>query len=368
MKKAILVGLIFIISVATAYGGPSISGGGSALGLIAGTYTNTYLCKYTAAGTLLSCDVNPATFQTAHANLTALAGLTFADISIIQLTGAGAAAVLTCTGANQILGINAAGDAFECKSTLNLGAWDMTTATWIIPNGALALSTVAGRGYFTVAVNELSIGNGAASRYFPSFATSGVNNDTNFNIGALNFIAGSITAGDVANDNYLRITNNAGGRAPGGAGTYELYPDAGIWKANVNNTEYVIPLLPGTLTSNLMTEKLATFSWDGGGAAVTTGATTKRCTVIPYAATVTGVYAIADASTTTHWHVYQDAYAAGARSTTVTGAVDIGATLGSLDTTLTSWDKSITAGDEICISVETNNNAKWLNVVVYGTR
>jgi hypothetical protein len=77
---------------------------------------------------------------------------------------------------------------------------------------------------------------------------------------------------------------------------------------------------------------------------------------------------MADASTTTHIHVYQDAFATNARSTTVTGAVDIGATLGSLDTTLTSWDKSITAADEICMSVEANNNAKWINVIVYGTR
>jgi hypothetical protein len=117
------------------------------------------------------------------------------------------------------------------------------------------------------------------------------------------------------------------------------------------------------------TVKIAVFAWDGGGSAVAT-ANSKRCTVIPYAATVVGAYAIADASTTTHIHVYQDAFATGARATTVTGAVDITATLGSLDTTLTGWDKSITAGDEICMSVETNDadDAKWLNVVVYGTR
>jgi hypothetical protein len=115
-------------------------------------------------------------------------------------------------------------------------------------------------------------------------------------------------------------------------------------------------------------EKLAVFNWDGGGVAVTTGANTKRCTLIPSAATIVGVYAIADASTTSHFHVYQDAFATGARSTTVTGAVDIGATLGSVDTTLTGWDKSITAADEICISVESNNNAKWLNIIIYGTR
>lgn len=47
-----------------------------ALGLLAGTLTNTYLCKYTAAGTLLSCDVDPATYQAAAAALASLAGLT----------------------------------------------------------------------------------------------------------------------------------------------------------------------------------------------------------------------------------------------------------------------------------------------------
>lgn len=131
-------------------------------------------------------------------------------------------------------------------------------------------------------------------------------------------------------------------------------------------TAIVFPAASGTLQT-VKNEKLASFAWDGGGAAVAT-ASSKRCTIFPSAATIVGVYAMADASTTSHLHVYQDAFAAGARATTVTGAVDIGATLGSLDTTLTSWDKSITAGDEICISVESNDNAKWINVIVYGTR
>ena len=34
-------------------------------GLIIGTLTNTYLCTYTTSGTLLDCNTNPATFQTA---------------------------------------------------------------------------------------------------------------------------------------------------------------------------------------------------------------------------------------------------------------------------------------------------------------
>ena len=58
--------------------------------------------------------------QAYDAELTALAGLTFADKSIIQLTGPSAAAVLTCTAANQLIGVNAANDALECKSTINV--------------------------------------------------------------------------------------------------------------------------------------------------------------------------------------------------------------------------------------------------------
>lgn len=67
------------------------------------------------------------TKQASNANLTAVAGLTFADVSIIQLTGAGAGAVLTCT-ANQLIGANAAGDALECKSTLNLSTFNLPSS------------------------------------------------------------------------------------------------------------------------------------------------------------------------------------------------------------------------------------------------
>ena len=50
-----------------------------------------------------------------------------------------------------------------------------------------------------------------------------------------------ITVADVTNDNYIKITNNAGGRAPT-ASVYELYPDAGAWKANQGGTEYNVQL------------------------------------------------------------------------------------------------------------------------------
>ena len=39
--------------------------GGSGLSILKGTYTDGYLCKYTATGTLLDCNVNPSTYQTA---------------------------------------------------------------------------------------------------------------------------------------------------------------------------------------------------------------------------------------------------------------------------------------------------------------
>lgn len=71
--------------------------------------------------------------QPLDAELTALAGLTFADKSIIQLTGASAASVLTCASANQLIGVNAANDALECKSTINVtiddSAAQFTSAT-----------------------------------------------------------------------------------------------------------------------------------------------------------------------------------------------------------------------------------------------
>jgi len=147
----------------------------AALSLVKGTYTNTYLCKYTASGTLLDCNVDPATFQAAltypvtgvvsptagyltkwgasenaivdgpklgtltdakwcsystanglqctetapqaaDAELTAIAGLTFADASIIQLTGAAAGAVLTSGGNNYILGSTSDNSALEFKT------------------------------------------------------------------------------------------------------------------------------------------------------------------------------------------------------------------------------------------------------------
>ncbi len=62
-------------------------------------------------------DIN--TFVT-DAELVAIAGLTFADASIIQLTGAGAAAVLTSGGNNYFLGSSSDNSALEFKTPANV--------------------------------------------------------------------------------------------------------------------------------------------------------------------------------------------------------------------------------------------------------
>jgi hypothetical protein len=73
------------------------------------------------SGVMGGCStLTDTSYQSADATLTALAGLTIADVSIIQGTGADAFSVLACTAANQIIGVNAAGDALECKSSLNV--------------------------------------------------------------------------------------------------------------------------------------------------------------------------------------------------------------------------------------------------------
>jgi len=56
--------------------------------------------------------------QASDAELTAIAGLTFADVSIIELTGASTAAVVTSGGGGRLLGSNSGNTALEFKSSI----------------------------------------------------------------------------------------------------------------------------------------------------------------------------------------------------------------------------------------------------------
>jgi hypothetical protein len=68
------------------------------------------------------------------ANLKSIAGLTLADVSIIEGTGDGATAVVTSGGANRLLGSNSDNSALEFKSTLTgLTFGGFTTSAGMVP-------------------------------------------------------------------------------------------------------------------------------------------------------------------------------------------------------------------------------------------
>lgn len=155
------------------------------------------------------------------------------------------------------------------------------------------------------------------------------------------------------------------------------------------NQRWVVPTAPGvagevlkvsslsgdnaTLDWVPITEKLAVFGWDGGGAAITadTGDNeTMRCALIPYAATVVGAYVVGSVSTTSTAHIWR-ANGALPSSGGALGDITLTAATYIKDTTLTGFDatdKTWAADDVVCAVLHANNNAKWLNLTIYGTR
>lgn len=121
----------------------------------------------------IHADNLPAT----DAELAAIAGLTFADVSIIQLTGASAAAVLTSGGNNYILGSNSDNSALEFKTPANvlsqIGAQaadsDLTTWAGITPSANLqTFLTTPNAANF-----ETAIGAGAFASDLLGYANAG---------------------------------------------------------------------------------------------------------------------------------------------------------------------------------------------------
>ena len=275
------------------------------LSLLKGTLTDTYLCKYTASGTLLDCNVDPAGFQTADADLSTYANITpSTDIQAFLAAANNAAALtslnswgvsgsitdeqLVCSettggtnllkscgakttytepaGTNEFLvrtGAGTTGGSGLIKGTMTNGyLCTYTTSGTLLSCNTDPASLGGGSGDLkadgTVAMTAALVPNAANTIALGS--TSAEWADIYLGDGAIiygqndqsNTITSSatgwsfakpITIADVSNDNYIKITNNSDGRAPT-ASVYEIYPDAGVWKVNQNGTESSVPIGP----------------------------------------------------------------------------------------------------------------------------
>jgi hypothetical protein len=114
------------------------------------------------------------------------------------------------------------------------------------------------------------------------------------------------------------------------------------------------------------------FTVDGAGSAIATGTQTAKV-VIPYNCTLTKVTMLADQSTSTTVDIWMEDYAnypptvadtivnAGTKAT-------LSAALKSEDSTLTSWTTNLVKGEVLYFSVDTNNNATHLDIILTTTQ
>jgi len=216
---------------------------------------------------------------------------------------------------------------------LPAGTTAALTAPLKLTSGTSMTTPEAGAFEFTTDTLSFTITTGPARKTIaflesPSFTTPVLGVAT----------ATSLTIANVTNDNYLQITDNAGGRGPTGS-AWELYPDAGIWKMNTNGTESTIAKLeaptfvtsvglPATLTSaaaltwTLMDNQASGLSFGATGAADILKIGTLDTGAI---VTVTGNLAITGDGTFTGGDIIL-----GANTTTAGSALFYGGTSGSI--------------------------------------
>ena len=108
---------------------------------------------------------------------------------------------------------------------------------------------------------------------------------------------------------------------------------------------------------------------DGGGSAITTG---RKVDFMLPAGTITGVYALADQSTSTVIDIWKCSYADYDNSTypadggSITSATPVTITTAhkATDTTLTSWTTAVVATNVYTLNVDSNDNATRVTIII----
>jgi hypothetical protein len=115
------------------------------------------------------------------------------------------------------------------------------------------------------------------------------------------------------------------------------------------------------------------FNVGDGSTTVTTGEKVTARLTIPFSCTLTGWTILADASTTTTIDVWKDTYAnypaTGADIITNGHSPATSAANKATQTNITNWSTTaVTAGDQMGFSVNANNNAHWVQLIITYTR
>lgn len=319
-----------------------------------------------------------ATYQPLNATLTALAAQTETEGSIQYYTAAATPAVLAKGTAYQLLNMNSGATAPAWTSTLGATGTRLTKI-WATDLEVTNAPTVNGAALTTILqplnddLTTLAGGGTANCIWGEKSDASGIECKTSINIqmddsaaqfksataskGTMKFVQTGISDGKLLTQTWTA------------ADDYTFTPTI------TGNTTITFPT-SGTLQT-VKAEKLAVFTWDGNGTALTAAEGTKRCAFVPAASTLTGLYASSQAEPTSNITIalYKDAFSAAGHATTAmisgTNAVVIpsaGSVMNVNDTTLTGFTTAISAGDQICATITATDTTTWLQLTLYGTK